>query len=178
LIRAPQRRLHMVEFTALLAFLTANVAFAIDAILPALPQIAAELTPDAANRAQLVLTSFVLGMGLGTFFTGPLSDALGRKRTILWGALLYILGAGLGAFSQDLGLLLAAHRDHGTGPRPVCGARNGAGDQLHHDDLHPGARRRPGAGAGDHHRGWLARSVRGIHVVFGVLAGLAAGAPT
>jgi DHA1 family bicyclomycin/chloramphenicol resistance-like MFS transporter len=122
LIRAPQRRLHMVEFTALLAFLTANVAFAIDAILPALPQIAAELTPDAANRAQLVLTSFVLGMGLGTFFTGPLSDALGRKRTILWGALLYILGAGLGAFSQDLGLLLAARFVQGmgaAGPRIV-----------------------------------------------------------
>jgi DHA1 family bicyclomycin/chloramphenicol resistance-like MFS transporter len=44
----------------------ATVAFSIDAMLPALPEIAAELTPEDANRAQLILTSFVLGMGIGT----------------------------------------------------------------------------------------------------------------
>ena len=40
-------------------------------MLPALPEIALALTPDAPNRAQLVLSAFILGMGIGTLFTGP-----------------------------------------------------------------------------------------------------------
>ena len=71
------------EFIAMLAMLFATIAFSIDAMLPALPEIGAELTPDDVNRAQLVVTSFVLGMGIGTFFTGPLSDTFGRKPVVL-----------------------------------------------------------------------------------------------
>ena len=52
-------------------------------MLPALPQIGAELAPEAVNRAQLVITSFVFGMGVGTFLVGPLSDAFGRKPVVL-----------------------------------------------------------------------------------------------
>jgi DHA1 family bicyclomycin/chloramphenicol resistance-like MFS transporter len=110
-----QPRLSLFEFTALLAFLSANVAFAIDAMLPALPQIAAELTPEDVNRAQLVLTAFVLGMGLGTFFAGPISDAVGRRRTIAWGIGIYILGAALSGAAQSLDLLLAARFVQGLG---------------------------------------------------------------
>ncbi|MBW6507445.1 MAG: MFS transporter [Rhodobacteraceae bacterium] len=107
--------MRLFEFTALLAFLSAIVAFAIDAMLPALGEIAAELTPGNVNRAQLVLTAFMLGMGLGTFFAGPLADAIGRRRTIGWGVGLYILGAGLGAMSQSLELMLAARFVQGLG---------------------------------------------------------------
>lgn len=113
--RMPLSRLNLFEFTALLAFLSANVAFAIDAMLPALPQIAAELTPGDVNRAQLVLTSFVLGMGLGIFFAGPISDAVGRKRTIAWGVGIYILGAALAGTAQSLEWLLAARFVQGLG---------------------------------------------------------------
>jgi len=108
-------RLRLFEFTALLAFLSAIVAFAIDAMLPALAEIAAELTPGNVNRAQLVLTAFMLGMGLGTFLAGPLADAIGRRRTIGWGVGLYILGAGLGAMAQSLELMLAARFLQGIG---------------------------------------------------------------
>ena len=62
-------RLGQTEFIALMAMLAATVAFSIDAMLPALPEIGAELTPADVNRAQLIITSFVLGMGLGTFVT-------------------------------------------------------------------------------------------------------------
>ena len=81
------------EFIALLALLFATIALSIDAMLPALPQIALALSPDDPNKAQLVITSFVLGMGVGTLFAGPLSDAFGRKATILAGFALYILAA-------------------------------------------------------------------------------------
>ena len=60
------RRLPQGELIAMLAFLFATVAFSMDAMLPALPEIAAQLTPDDVNRAQLILTSFMAGMGLGT----------------------------------------------------------------------------------------------------------------
>ena len=73
------RRLPQTEFIALMAMLAATVAFSIDAMLPALPEIGAALSPDNLNNAQLIITSFVLGMGVGTLFTGPLSDAYGRK---------------------------------------------------------------------------------------------------
>ena len=41
------------------------------------------MSPGAPNRAQLVVTSFVLGMGIGTLFAGPLSDRFGRRRVLL-----------------------------------------------------------------------------------------------
>lgn len=112
---APERRLSLPEFTAMLAALTATVAFSIDAMLPALPQIAQTLSPGDINRAQLVLTAFVLGMGLGTFLIGPISDALGRKRTLAGGIVVYILGALLATQAQSLEALLAARVLQGLG---------------------------------------------------------------
>lgn len=110
-----QRRLPMPEFIAMLAFLFATVAFSIDAMLPALPQIAADLTPRDVNRAQLILTSFMAGMGIGTLFTGPLSDAWGRRRAIALGFVIYIAAALVAMFAQTLELLLAARFVQGLG---------------------------------------------------------------
>ena len=118
----PTKPLGLPEFTALLAALSATAAFAIDAMLPALPQIAADLSPDDVNRAQLVLTSFVLGMGFGVLFVGPISDAIGRKATITWAMSLFILGAIAAAFAPTLEWLLAARVVQGigvAGPRVV-----------------------------------------------------------
>ena len=116
-------RLSRPEFVALMAMLFATVAFAIDAMLPAMPEIAAEVSPEAPNRAQLIITSFVLGMGVGTMFTGPLSDAFGRRPVILAGATLYIAGSAMAWVAQSLELLLAARVLQGlgaAGPRVVA----------------------------------------------------------
>jgi DHA1 family bicyclomycin/chloramphenicol resistance-like MFS transporter len=118
----PVPRLSQAEFIALTAMLFATIAFSIDAMLPAFPEIARELTPADPNRAQLILTSFVLGMGAGTFLAGPISDALGRKRVILGGAALYITGAALAWAASSLELVLAARVIQGlgaAGPRVV-----------------------------------------------------------
>lgn len=104
----PLKRLSQGEFVALTAALFAMVAISIDAMLPALPEIAATLSPDAPNRAQLVITSFVFGMGLGTLFVGPLADAFGRKPVIYAGTALYALTALACYFANSLDTLLVA----------------------------------------------------------------------
>lgn len=119
---SPSHGMSKGEFIALVAMMFATIAFSIDAMLPALPEIGQTLSPDDINRAQLVLTSFVLGMGLGTFFTGPLSDAFGRKRVVFAGAALYILASVVAWKTQSLEVLLASRLVMGlgaAGPRVV-----------------------------------------------------------
>ena len=119
----PRKVVSRPEFVAMIAMLFATIAFSIDAMLPALPEIAAALSPDAPNRAQLVVTAFVLGMGLGTFASGPLSDAWGRKPVIVGAAALYVAGAALAWQAQSLEALLIGRVVQGlgaAGPRVVA----------------------------------------------------------
>ncbi|MCF3973914.1 multidrug effflux MFS transporter [Paracoccus salsus] len=111
----PLRRLPLPEFIAMLAFLFATIAFSIDAMLPALPDIARELTPDNINRAQLILTVFVAGLGAGTLFAGPISDAIGRKRAITIGFLIYALATVIAILASSIETLLAARFVQGLG---------------------------------------------------------------
>ena len=114
--------LSQTEFVALMAMLFATIALSIDAMLPALPQIAATLSPGAPNAAQLVITSFVLGMGIGTLFTGPLSDRFGRKPVIMAGAGIFALAALACYLAPTLETLLFARLVQGIGaaaPRTV-----------------------------------------------------------
>jgi len=118
----PTKALHRSEFIALMAMLVATVAFSIDAMLPAFPDIAGDLSPDAPNRVQLIVTSFVLGMGIGTFFVGPLADSFGRKRVIHFASAVYVAGALLAWIAPTLELLLVARVIQGmgaAGPRLV-----------------------------------------------------------
>lgn len=111
----PTKPLSKPEFIALMATLIGTLAMSIDTMLPAMPSIAAELTPDAPNRAQLVVTSLVLGMGLGTLVMGPLSDSYGRKRVLMGGAALFMLGAVLASYAPTLEIMLAARLIQGFG---------------------------------------------------------------
>ena len=123
MIRTRKSPLSQGEFIAMIAMMFAAIAFSIDAMLPALPDIGATLSPDDTNRAQLIVTSFVLGMGCGTFFTGPLSDAFGRKPVIFVGSSLYCLGALAAYFSQSLETILISRVLMGLGaaaPRVVA----------------------------------------------------------
>ncbi len=110
------------EFIALMAMVAATVAFSIDAMLPALPEMGQALTPGDLNRAQLIITSFVLGMGVGTLFTGPLSDAYGRKPVMIGGAVVYVIACVVAWQAQTLEVMLAARLVQGlgaAGPRVV-----------------------------------------------------------
>ena len=110
------------EFVAMMAMLFAGIALSIDAMLPALPAIGAELSPAAVNRAQLVIGLFFAGMGVGTLIAGPVSDAIGRKITLMICAATFVVGAALSAVAPSLEMLLAARFLQGlgaAGPRSV-----------------------------------------------------------
>lgn len=113
-------RLSQREFVAMMAMLFATTALSIDAMLPALPAIAAELTPTNVNRAQLVVSLFFAGLGCGTLIAGPVSDAIGRKITLLICAAIYVVGAVLCTLAQSLDILLFARFLQGIG---ACGPR-------------------------------------------------------
>lgn len=101
----------------------AIVAFSTDAMLPAFPKISAELAPSAPNRAQLIVAFFLLGLGVGTIFTGPMSDAWGRKPVILGGFAVYAAGAVICWQAKSLEVMLAGRILQGLGAaagRTVC----------------------------------------------------------
>ncbi|MGJ8626514.1 MAG: multidrug effflux MFS transporter [Sulfitobacter sp.] len=121
----PDFKLGRIEFVAMIAMMFATIAFSMDAMLPALPEIAAELTPELAHRAPLILTAFFLGMGLGTFLAGPLSDAFGRRKVVFCGIAIYIVSAAVAWASSTLELMLIARVFQGlgaSGPRVVSAA--------------------------------------------------------
>ena len=121
-MRTPTQALSRTELVALLAMMTSTVALSIDAMLPVLPQIGAAISPEDVNRAPLIIAAFILGMGVGTFFTGPLSDAYGRKPVAAFGALIYIVAALFCAFAPSLEAMLVARAVQGlgaAGPRVV-----------------------------------------------------------
>lgn len=113
-------RLSQREFVAMMAMLFATTALSIDAMLPALPAIAAELTPGDVNKAQLVVSLFFAGLGFGTLIAGPVSDAIGRKVTLMICAGIYLVGAILCTLAHSLEMLLIARFIQGVG---ACGPR-------------------------------------------------------
>lgn len=84
-----KRRAGPRETVALLAGLMALNAFAIDAMIPALPNIGAELGVTTENMRQLVVIAYFFGFGVGQIFWGPLADRFGRKPILAVGVAFY-----------------------------------------------------------------------------------------
>ena len=96
------------EFVAMVASLMAMTAFAIDAMLPALPAIGQDLNVIEDNDRQLVIGVMLLGFGIAQIVHGPLSDRFGRRPLLVGGLGLYALSSVVAAFAQSYELLLAA----------------------------------------------------------------------
>lgn len=112
-----------VELIALIAAMFSIVAMSVDAMLPALPNIAQDFGLESTTRAALILTTFLFGMGMGTFFAGPLSDSIGRRPVAIWGFMLFLLGAFLAAVAPTMEMMIVARVLQGlgaSGPRIAC----------------------------------------------------------
>jgi DHA1 family bicyclomycin/chloramphenicol resistance-like MFS transporter len=95
------------ELTLMLALLMALNAFAIDAMIPALPQIGQSLHVNDENRRQLVVIAYFLGFGSTQLLWGPLADRFGRKPILAAGVALYAFFALLCGLASSFALLIA-----------------------------------------------------------------------
>ena len=96
------------ETVAMLAGLMALNAFAIDAMLPALPAIGADLGVAEDNRRQLVVVAYFFGFGSTQLVWGPLADRFGRKPVLAIGIILYTAFALLCGIAGSFSLLIAS----------------------------------------------------------------------
>ncbi|WP_416307888.1 multidrug effflux MFS transporter [Neptunicella sp. SCSIO 80796] len=103
------------EFIALMAILMSVVAISIDALLPALGIIGRDLQVSHPNQAQYVISAIFIGLALGQLISGPLSDALGRKKVLFIGLSLYLLGSVICISADGIETMLVGRFIQGLG---------------------------------------------------------------
>jgi DHA1 family bicyclomycin/chloramphenicol resistance-like MFS transporter len=94
------------EMTAMLAALMALNSFAIDAMIPALPEIGQTLHVMRENDRQLVVIAYFTGFASTQLLWGPLADRFGRKPIMAAGVGLYGVFALLCAFAPSFPVLI------------------------------------------------------------------------
>jgi DHA1 family bicyclomycin/chloramphenicol resistance-like MFS transporter len=102
-------------FIILIATMMSIVALSIDAILPALGMIGADLKISHPNQAQFIISFIFAGMAIGQLINGPLSDAIGRKKVLFAGLSVYVLGSIICAMSQTIEIMLLGRFVQGFG---------------------------------------------------------------
>lgn len=90
---------------ALLAVLAAVGPFSIDAYLPSMGEIGRVLRADPLT-VQQTLTAYMLPFAVMSLWHGAISDALGRRRVILWGTALFALASVGCALAPTINVLL------------------------------------------------------------------------
>lgn len=98
----------------MLAALMALNSFAIDAMIPALPEIGQQLGVSDANATQLVVVAYFLGFGSTQLIWGPLADRFGRRPILGAGVALYATFALVCAVATTFPLLIAARALQGA----------------------------------------------------------------
>lgn len=116
---AARIQLGFLEFVITIALMTASVAMAIDIMLPALPAIGSALNVADANDTQLVIGVFFLGFGIAQIVFGSITDAFGRRATLLAGLAFYAFTMYAAAFATSFEALLVLRFIQGIGAAAV-----------------------------------------------------------
>ena len=98
---------------AVLAGLSGVSPLATDMYAPGLPDVARSLGTDAPG-AQTSLTAFLAGIIAGQLLLGPLSDAVGRRPVLLWGAVLFTVFSAVCAAAPTLAVFNVARIGQGA----------------------------------------------------------------
>jgi DHA1 family bicyclomycin/chloramphenicol resistance-like MFS transporter len=102
-------------FVLFVAAIMAMNAISIDSMLPALPEIGRTLGISDANKAQWVITAYLLGFGGAQIIYGPLADRFGRKPILLVGIAIYTAASLWAAFAGSLEAMMTARVVQGIG---------------------------------------------------------------
>lgn len=110
----PDKPLSQMEFTVLMAALSALVALSIDAMLPALKAIGGDLGA-AGNDVQMIVTFIFIGSAIGQLVSGTLSDVIGRRPAIIAFIGIFTIGTLACIAATDVEMMLAGRVLQGFG---------------------------------------------------------------
>ncbi len=108
-IRAESKRA-----TAILIALSALAPLSIDMFIPSIPDITAEFAADSST-IRLAVTLFLLTSAASGLLFGPVSDRFGRRRVLVIGMTVYILGGLLAWLAGSAEMLVGARILQGFG---------------------------------------------------------------
>ena len=104
------------EFIALIISLMAMTGIAIDMLLPAFPDVREEFgMPGDSSQVGWTVTAFFLGMAVGPWLYGPISDRHGRRVPLFLGLGLYVVAAVLAGLAPTFWWIVAARFVWGLG---------------------------------------------------------------
>jgi DHA1 family bicyclomycin/chloramphenicol resistance-like MFS transporter len=107
------------EFVALVAAVTTINSAAIDVMLPAFPDVGAAFAVANPNDRSLVVTVFLIGLGLPQLVFGPITDRFGRRGPLLAGLAAFTIAAFAAIVAPSFGALLALRFIQGMGSAAV-----------------------------------------------------------
>lgn len=107
-------RINYKFFVFFLVGLSAFGSFVNDMYQPALPAMVRFFHTNVPT-VQLGLTMGMLGLALGQFLLGPVSDKYGRKPVLVWAMLLFIAAAAVSVFSPTIHFFLGCRLVQGIG---------------------------------------------------------------
>ncbi len=103
------------SFVALMAVMMSFIALSIDAMMPALGQIGADLDVQNSNDVQFVISFIFIGLAVGILFFGPFADSFGRKNAIYLGMGIFLIGCLASIFASSFKVMLAGRILQGMG---------------------------------------------------------------
>lgn len=111
-----------------LGILSAVSPMATDMYLASMPAMA-QFYGTSASAVQLTLTAYMVGMALGQFLLGPVSDVLGRHRLMVAGNALFLVSSVAVVFAPTIGVVMALRAVQGiAGAAGVVVARAAVSD--------------------------------------------------
>ncbi len=124
------------ERIVLYALLTSLTSISIDALLPALRSIEADVGVSPFLSTQHVISLFIFGMAFGELLLGPLSDAVGRKKALVLGLGVYAVGTVIAMLAGSLEMVILGRFLQGAGVSgPKIATRAMIRDQFEGDAM-------------------------------------------
>ncbi|AOF92733.1 multidrug effflux MFS transporter [Sinorhizobium sp. RAC02] len=120
----------------LYALLTSLTSISIDALLPGLRAIGADVGVSPPLSTQHVISLFIFGMAFGELLLGPISDALGRKKALVLGLGVYAAGTIIAMLAGSLEMVILGRFLQGVGVSgPKIATRAMIRDQFEGDAM-------------------------------------------
>lgn len=122
----------------MLGIMTTFGPLTIDMYVPSLPNVQSDFG-TTTSQVQLTLSFAMIGLAIGQFTFGPLSDAYGRKKIALLIISIYVIASLIAVFTTSLTLLLIIRLIQGlTGGGAIVIAKASIGDQHKGNSLAKG----------------------------------------